>query len=200
MSSRDYGTGARQGGERTAPSVGRREPVLSRGAPRSAPPAAWVPSREGRRRRRTSRGGIDRLVVIGGDGSLSGATSCAKGSAWFRCRDLVAEGAATGDREPASGADYRAWSVDRQRHARPDQTSATPLCTEIIGRSTDQPTAHSHQRSSCRGDGPNCGTWPYECAAGNAATSDPGVAPDPGWEDHLAGPQGRRPQGGATTS
>ena len=149
--------------------------------------------REGRRTavRHLVERGIDRLVVIGGDGSLSGANLLRE--EWpSLVEELVTEGAVdreTADRHPALMIAGLVGSIDNDMLGT-DQTVGADSALHRIIEALDaiNSTAQSHQRSFVvEVMGRNCGYLALMSAlAGNAAyVLIPEWPPDPGWEDHL---------------
>ena len=149
--------------------------------------------REGRRTavRHLVERGIDRLVVIGGDGSLIGREPPARGVAVAGRGARRPRGRRPGDRRPASGADdRRAGRLDRQRHARhrPDRRGGLGAAPDHRGARRDQlDSAEPPALLRGRGDGPQLRLpGPDERARRQRGLrTDPGGPPDPGWEDHM---------------
>jgi 6-phosphofructokinase 1 len=149
--------------------------------------------REGRRTavRHLVERGIDRLVVIGGDGSLSGANLLRE--EWpSLVEELVADGAVdreAADRHPALMIAGLVGSIDNDMLGT-DQTVGADSALHRIIEALDaiNSTAQSHQRSFVvEVMGRNCGFLALMSAlAGNAAyVLIPEWPPDPGWEDDL---------------
>ena len=149
--------------------------------------------REGRRTavRHLIERGIDRIVVIGGDGSLSGANLLRE--EWSSLvEELVTEGVVdreTADRHPALMIAGLVGSIDNDMLGT-DQTVGADSALHRIIEAVDaiNSTAESHQRSFVvEVMGRNCGFLALMSAlAGNAAyVLIPEWPPDPGWEDHL---------------
>ena len=157
--------------------------------------------REGRRTavRHLVERGIDRLVVIGGDGSLSGANLLRE--EWpSLVEELVTEGAVdreTADRHPALMIAGLVGSIDNDMLGT-DQTVGADSALHRIIEALDaiNSTAQSHQRSFVvEVMGRNCGYLALMSAlAGERGLrADPGMAPGPG----LGGPPVQGPQGRA---
>jgi 6-phosphofructokinase 1 len=149
--------------------------------------------REGRRRavRHLVERGIDRLVVIGGDGSLSGADLLRR--EWpSLLEELAAEGtidAGTAERHPALMIAGLVGSIDNDMLGT-DMTIGTDSALHRILDAVDAivSTAASHQRSFVvEVMGRNCGYLALMSAiAGYAAyVLIPEWPPDPGWEREL---------------
>jgi 6-phosphofructokinase 1 len=149
--------------------------------------------REGRRRavRHLVERGIDRLVVIGGDGSLSGADLLRR--EWpSLLGELAAEGtidAGTAERHPALMIAGLVGSIDNDMLGT-DMTIGTDSALHRILDAVDAivSTAASHQRSFVvEVMGRNCGYLALMSAiAGYAAyVLIPEWPPDPGWEREL---------------
>jgi 6-phosphofructokinase 1 len=146
--------------------------------------------REGRRRavRNLVERGIDRLVVIGGDGSLSGANVLRE--EWpSLLEELVAEGGLareTADRHPVLMIAGLVGSIDNDMLGT-DMTIGADSALHRITEALDAigSTAESHQRSFVvEVMGRHCGYLALMSAiAGNAAyVLIPEWPPDPGWE------------------
>jgi 6-phosphofructokinase 1 len=149
--------------------------------------------RDGRRRAagHLVRRGIDRLVVIGGDGSLSGADLLRQ--EWpSLLAELVAEGAidrATAERHPALMVAGLVGSIDNDMLGT-DMTIGADSALHRILEAVDAigSTAESHRRSFVvEVMGRHCGYLALMSAiAGNAAyVLIPEWPPDPGWEREL---------------
>jgi 6-phosphofructokinase 1 len=149
--------------------------------------------RDGRRRavRNLVERGIDRLVVIGGDGSLSGANLLRE--EWRSLLgELVAEGAVdqeTAERHPALMIAGLVGSIDNDMLGT-DQTIGADSALHRIIEALDaiNSTAQSHRRSFVvEVMGRNCGYLALMSAiAGNAAyVLIPEWPPDPGWEQDM---------------
>jgi 6-phosphofructokinase 1 len=151
--------------------------------------------REGRRRaaQHLLERGIDRLVVIGGDGSLSGADLLRE--EWpSLLSELLAAGAIdreTAERHPALMIAGLVGSIDNDMLGT-DMTIGTDSALHRILEAVDAiaSTAQSHQRSFVvEVMGRNCGYLALTSAiAGHAAyVLIPEWPPDPGWEEDLCG-------------
>ena len=149
--------------------------------------------REGRRRavQHLVGHGIDRLVVIGGDGSLSGADLLRR--EWpSLLEELVAAGAVdreTAGRHPALMIAGRVGSIDNDMLGT-DMTIGADSALHRIVEAIDAiaSTAASHQRSFVvEVMGRHCGYLALMSAiAGHAAyVLIPEWPPDPGWEEEL---------------
>jgi 6-phosphofructokinase 1 len=149
--------------------------------------------REGRRRavHNLVERGIDRLVVIGGDGSLSGADLLRE--EWpSLIEELVAEGTIsreTADQHPALMIAGLVGSIDNDMLGT-DMTIGADSALHRIIEALDAigSTAESHQRSFVvEVMGRHCGYLALMSAiAGNAAYMlIPEFPPDPGWEQDL---------------
>lgn len=149
--------------------------------------------REGRRTavRHLLERDIDRLVVIGGDGSLSGANLLREEWASL-VEELVVDGSIdreTADRHPALMIVGLVGSIDNDMLGT-DQTVGADSALHRIIEALDaiNSTAQSHQRSFVvEVMGRHCGYLALMSAlAGNAAyVLIPEWPPDPGWEDDL---------------
>ena len=149
--------------------------------------------REGRRTavRHLLERDIDRLVVVGGDGSLSGANLLREEWASL-VEELVVEGSVdreTADRHPALMIAGLVGSIDNDMLGT-DQTVGADSALHRIIEALDaiNSTAQSHQRSFVvEVMGRHCGYLALMSAlAGNAAyVLIPEWPPDPGWEDDL---------------
>jgi 6-phosphofructokinase 1 len=149
--------------------------------------------RDGRRRaaQHLVGHGIDRLVVIGGDGSLSGAALLRQ--EWpSLLQELLAEGAIdreTAERHPALMIAGLVGSIDNDMLGT-DMTIGADSALHRIMEAMDAigSTAESHQRSFVvEVMGRNCGYLALMSAiAGSAAyVLIPEWPPDPGWEGEL---------------
>jgi 6-phosphofructokinase 1 len=149
--------------------------------------------REGRRRavRNLVERGIDRLVVIGGDGSLSGADLLR--AEWPSLIDELVAGSAidreTAERHPALRIVGLVGSIDNDMLGT-DQTIGADSALHRIIDALDaiNSTAQSHQRSFVvEVMGRHCGYLALMSAiAGNAAyVLIPEWPPDPGWEEDM---------------
>ena len=149
--------------------------------------------RDGRRRaaHHLVEHGIDRLVVIGGDGSLSGADLLRQ--EWpSLLQELLAEGAIdreAAERHPALMIAGLVGSIDNDMLGT-DMTIGADSALHRIMEAMDAigSTAESHQRSFVvEVMGRNCGYLALMSAiAGSAAyVLIPEWPPDPGWEDGL---------------
>ena len=153
------------------------------------------------------RNGIDRLIVIGGDGSLSGADLLRQ--EW---PSLVAELLAggdidqdTADRHPALMIAGLVGSIDNDMIGT-DMTIGADSALHRIVEAIDAiaSTASSHQRSFVvEVMGRHCGYLALMSAIAGGAdyVFIPENPPDPGWEDHCASccaPAGR-PAGGTAS-
>ncbi len=151
--------------------------------------------RDGRRKavHNLLRNGIDRLIVIGGDGSLSGADRLRQ--EW---PSLVAELLAggdidqhTADRHPALMIAGLVGSIDNDMIGT-DMTIGADSALHRIVEAIDSiaSTAASHQRSFVvEVMGRHCGYLALMSAIAGGAdyVFIPENPPDPGWEDHLCG-------------
>jgi 6-phosphofructokinase 1 len=149
--------------------------------------------REGRRRavHNLVRHGIDRLVVIGGDGSLSGADLLRQ--EWpTLLGELLADGAIgpeTAERHPALMIAGLVGSIDNDMLGT-DMTIGADSALHRILEAMDAigSTAQSHQRSFVvEVMGRNCGYLALMSAIAGSATYVliPEWPPDPGWEGEL---------------
>jgi 6-phosphofructokinase 1 len=149
--------------------------------------------RDGRRRaaHHLLQHGIDRLVVIGGDGSLSGADLLRQ--EWpTLLEELVAEGAIdqeTAERHPALMIAGMVGSIDNDMLGT-DMTIGADSALHRIMEAMDAigSTAQSHQRSFVvEVMGRNCGYLALMSAIAGSATYVliPEWPPDPGWERDL---------------
>ena len=149
--------------------------------------------RDGRRRavHNLLQQGIDRLVVIGGDGSLSGADLLRQ--EWpSLVAELVADGAIdqqTADRHPALMIAGLVGSIDNDMIGT-DMTIGADSALHRIVEAIDAiaSTAASHQRSFVvEVMGRHCGYLALMSAIAGGAdyVFIPENPPDPGWEDHM---------------
>jgi 6-phosphofructokinase 1 len=151
--------------------------------------------RDGRRKavHNLLRNGIDRLIVIGGDGSLSGADRLRQ--EW---PSLVAELLAGGDIDQQTADQHPALmiaglvgSIDNDMIGT-DMTIGADSALHRIVEAIDSiaSTASSHQRSFVvEVMGRHCGYLALMSAIAGGAdyVFIPENPPDPGWEDHLCG-------------
>jgi 6-phosphofructokinase 1 len=151
--------------------------------------------RDGRRKavHNLLRNGIDRLVVIGGDGSLSGADRLRQ--EWpSLVSELLAGGdidQVTADRHPALMIAGLVGSIDNDMIGT-DMTIGADSALHRIVEAIDAiaSTASSHQRSFVvEVMGRHCGYLALMSAIAGGAdyVFIPENPPDPGWEDHLCG-------------
>ena len=135
--------------------------------------------------------GIDRLIVIGGDGSLSGADLLRQ--EWpSLIAELLADGAIdeyTADRHPALMITGLVGSIDNDMIGT-DMTIGADSALHRIVEAIDSisSTASSHQRSFVvEVMGRHCGYLALMSALAGGAdyVFIPENPPDPGWEDHM---------------
>src|ERR1700712_146209 len=168
--------------------------IPNRGGPGTGT-ARWIEFRERAGRRQAVRNllekGIDRLIVIGGDGSLSGADLLRQ--EWPELvKELLAEGAIdqqTADLHPALIIAGLVGSIDNDMIGT-DMTIGADSALHRIVEAIDSisSTAASHQRSFVvEVMGRNCGYLALMSAIAGGAdyVFIPENPPDPGWEQRL---------------